>query len=550
MKNKVNKIIKEAQDSNNRAIVLLAEELNNKRLVIFLGAGCSISAGLPSWKDLIDNLIKKYKIKIKDNNLLLLATKLEKQLGTIKFRELIIENLQINPDVSTDLYDILRKLEVNLFITTNYDHLMEDTLKKYGHSPIIIKNDKDLPHINPSKKNIVKLHGDIDSPSSLIITSQDYARYKLQHNPFIEWLNSRLSEYTILFIGTSFEDLRLKEADEHVINLFGEFRRQPFIFLKISEKIKNMAQEKFEIVLEDFQILIDDFKNRGFYVILIKSYQEINLMLEKIHEESLSKKIQTSPSDYYLKYTLQSDYVSKLEKDIKKILDKKIVELTEWVRGNGILPTIPIILQRNNNLIQYIEKNYSSLSQESILQGLLTVIDTLLNSDKGTDIKKAREYYDKANKIFQKVSNPEGWQEKILRVKAKLFFIEGKINEAIKLIDHSKDNKTISLLLALLIDSNQLDKAHQFINIRKVHPQWVCEAIYILILTAHINEAEKIHHNIIKEYKELKKKNKLKDTPYENKSFYLKINFFMADALYRRALQITDKKEIHKIFLL
>lgn len=46
-----------------KAVTILAEEINRQRLVIFIGAGCSVSAGLPTWKDLINGLLEKYHIK-------------------------------------------------------------------------------------------------------------------------------------------------------------------------------------------------------------------------------------------------------------------------------------------------------------------------------------------------------------------------------------------------------------------------------------------------------------------------------------------------------
>ena len=238
-----------------RAINILAEEIHKRRLVVFVGAGCSISAGLPSWKDLTDTLLKKYHIKTKDNNLIRLASRLERDVGTLEFRGKVAESLRTRPDTLTKLHDILVSLDVNLFITTNYDHLLEDSFRKHGYSPTIITEDKELPSIDPSRKTIVKLHGDLDSLTSLVVTLKDYTRFKSQHRAFMEWLNSVVSQNTVLFLGTSFEDPRLKELDEHVLSLFGEFRRQPFIFLKVPRQDSTTLEHDFEIELEDFEAL-------------------------------------------------------------------------------------------------------------------------------------------------------------------------------------------------------------------------------------------------------------------------------------------------------
>jgi len=75
-----------------RAIRLLAEEINKNRLTVFLGSGCSISAGLPSWQELIQTILAKHKIKTKDINVLRLATRLEPEIGGLTFREEVVAN--------------------------------------------------------------------------------------------------------------------------------------------------------------------------------------------------------------------------------------------------------------------------------------------------------------------------------------------------------------------------------------------------------------------------------------------------------------------------
>ena len=272
-----------------RAISLLAEEINKRRMAIFIGAGCSISAGLPSWKDLIDGLLKDYQIQTKDTNLLRLASGLERKIGPLSFREKIAERLISRPDTITSLHDNIVSLDVNLFITTNYDHLLEDAFRKYGFSPHVIINDKDINTIDPTRKTIVKLHGDIDSLTSLVITSKDYKGFKSDHKEFMDWFNGEVSYKTILFLGTSFDDPRLKEMDEHVLGLFDDFRRQPFIFLKTPENQK--SNDQFDIDLADFEALCEWFiKDHGFFVVPIEKYDEIEDSLRELQKKALEKK--------------------------------------------------------------------------------------------------------------------------------------------------------------------------------------------------------------------------------------------------------------------
>lgn len=545
---KSEKLLKETNEEKKRAISIIADEIIKKRLVIFVGAGCSVSAGLPSWKELISKLLQTHQIKTKDDNLIRLATRLESDLGSLRFRENIIENLRSKPTIKSSLHDTLVSLDLNLFITTNYDHLLEDTFNKKGYLPQIIWQDKDLPSIDPTKKVIVKLHGDINSPTSLVATSRDYTKYKSEHNAFVEWLNFTISQNTIVFLGTSFDDPRLKESDEHVLSLFGEFRRQPFIFLRLPTRDTSTYDEDFEIELEDFQALCEDFKGRGFFVILIEQYDEINAILQEIHRRVLSAKLQAEPLDIETKLILQSDYSGSLEQNLQKLLDKKTLELSEHVRGKGRLPTSSLMIERAEALIQHLENPPAPLSQESQMEGLLTVADALLNSDKRQDILRSRKYYERANVVFQSIPDQEKWKERLIRVRAKLLFFEGKIDEAIESISNSNDNKTISTWLALLIDSNRFEEAYNFLSTREIHASWVCEALYILITTGRVQQAQEIFQKTIAENDSLKKRGEIKDSPFKGTFFYEKLCFTMAQALYNRGVRLTGKEEFSRIF--
>jgi tetratricopeptide (TPR) repeat protein len=525
-----------------KAISILAEEMYKKRLVIFTGAGCSISAGLPSWKNLIESLLEKYQIKTEDTNFIRLASRLEREIGPIKFREQIVERLRTSPQITTSIYDSMVSLDVNLFITTNYDHLLEDSYRKQGYSPIIIANDMDLPSIDPTRKSIVKLHGDLNSLKSLVITSKDYTKFKTDHKGFVEWLNVVVSQNTILFLGTSFDDPRLKEVDEHVFGIFDKFRRPPFILLKTPTK--NIEhEEQFEIDLSDFEALCEDFKERGFFVIPINEYSEIKTVLREIQKNYINNKIKERPSDKETRHILQSEHIGVLERSLDELLDEKTLRLSKQVRGDGRLPTLSLNIERAETLIKHLNDPKIPLTLESQMEGWLTVVDGLLNSKNKNDVLRARDFFNKTALIYKNISNKEKWEERLLRVRAKLLFFEGKTDQAIKSLTHSDDNKTISFWLALLIASNRVDEAYNFVSTHPPHPLWVGKVLCTLVNTGHIQQAEDLFRKTIEEFSNLEKEKLLAGSPFGNKHFYEEICAIMADSLYVRALRLTGKPE-------
>jgi hypothetical protein len=196
---------------------------------------------------------------------------------------------------------------------------------------MVITDDKDVPAIDLGGKTIVKLHGDMDSASSMVISKPDYTRYKTSHKGFVEWLNAIVAQNTVLFLGTSFDDPRLNDADGHVLGLFGDFRRQPFILLKSPQKDGSAPEEDFEIDLADFEACCEDFRDRGFFVVPIDHYGEIPDILQDVQTRALERKRQSDMSGFESGRILQADHLAVLEKNLRGLLDEKTLQLSEHV---------------------------------------------------------------------------------------------------------------------------------------------------------------------------------------------------------------------------
>ena len=539
----------EKDSAKQRAISILSEEIVKNRLVIFIGAGCSVSDGLPSWKELIHDLLKQYNIETKETDPLRLATRIERDAGKLRLCKSIADRLQTRPDTKSLLHNSIVRLSVNLFITTNYDHLLEDSFRENGFSPMVISRDKDLSSIDPGKKTIVKLHGDIDAVSSMVISKMDYRRYKTIHKGFVEWLNAVMTRDTVLFLGTSFDDPRLNDADDHILEFFGDFRRQPFILLKQPQKDDSIPNADFEIDLSDFEARCEDFRDRNFSVVAIDSYDEIPGFLQEVQTKALEKKRQDDLSGFDARHILQADHVAALEKNMRDLLNDKTLQLSKYVLGKGRKPTFLVMADRAEKLIAYLENPPGKLSPEDQMEGYLTLADVFLSSSKQKHIALARQYYERANAAYDKSNHKAKWEERLFRVRAKLLFFEGKTDEAIESIVHSKDPKTVSLWLALLIDTRRFEKAYEYISKNsKQHPVWVCEAISVFIETGRIQEADEIYAKNLDEYLTLQKRGALKDTVFGGEFFYEKLHFYMAHAFFYRAIRLTGKPEFSTIY--
>ena len=130
---------------------------------------------------------------------------------------------------------MLAALPFPIIITTNYDHLFDQALrdavivsnnttrKARRKDPIVLIYDPDLkkvPDFAPldpteDKPVLVKLHGDIDRPQSIVVTEEDYLVFiqkmsDKDYHPLHNNLRSRINSWHVLFIGYSLKDYNLK----------------------------------------------------------------------------------------------------------------------------------------------------------------------------------------------------------------------------------------------------------------------------------------------------------------------------------------------------
>jgi hypothetical protein len=118
----------------------------------------------------------------------------------------------------------LAELNFPLIITTNYDRHFEDALLLAEKNPTTCVYEpkanappKDISQ-DPSSQDpfIFKIHGDISTPESLVITDEDYIDFVLQmtapgnYNPVPRTFYYRLAMWPTLFIGYSLLDYNLR----------------------------------------------------------------------------------------------------------------------------------------------------------------------------------------------------------------------------------------------------------------------------------------------------------------------------------------------------
>jgi hypothetical protein len=104
-------------------------------------------------------------------------------------------------------------------VTTNWDLLFEAAYAQIGQGYQVLASEEDAPNFSYDQHNLIKLHGSVDRPLTLIATTDDYEGYAETHRRLLDKVGDLLDTNTLLFVGYGLRD-------EHVRRLLATIRRQ------------------------------------------------------------------------------------------------------------------------------------------------------------------------------------------------------------------------------------------------------------------------------------------------------------------------------------
>jgi hypothetical protein len=171
-----------------------------KELSLFLGAGVSRPAGLPDWNQLLGLLAREAGMTVPDGDFEDAATPIKKRLGD-RYEPLMQKFLDV--DVHAVGHALLAGLRANQMVTTNFDPCMESALEATHKTDFRVLV-RELAE--GGKPWLLKLHGDIRLPDSLVLDSDDVRRHGAEGAALRGVVQSLLLTSHLLFVGFSFKD--------------------------------------------------------------------------------------------------------------------------------------------------------------------------------------------------------------------------------------------------------------------------------------------------------------------------------------------------------
>jgi hypothetical protein len=227
----------------------LREAAARTTLIPFIGAGASVLAGCPGWKDFADKTLRwlvgqgnfSYSQLDQISHLhprvkLSLARTIANEHETkIAYRDILHPKPSRESLTGQRLYDALFRLST-IFVTTNYDVWLDERLPAPTPSVtptgapahittvpmnVVYRPEQIIPALLSQPNTAIHLHGSVREPATMIMTTSDYinqyaAYNRSSHdphteNPVLTFLDFLFRNRTVLFVGYGLEELEILE---------------------------------------------------------------------------------------------------------------------------------------------------------------------------------------------------------------------------------------------------------------------------------------------------------------------------------------------------
>ncbi|MFH5923217.1 SIR2 family NAD-dependent protein deacylase [Roseomonas xinghualingensis] len=222
----------------------LAEVVRERRAILFVGAGLSMTVGLPSWRKLIEHMGEELGLDPacflnSDSSYQTLAEYYRLQKGSIgPLRSWMDRNWSVTEEKirASRLHEIVVRLDFPIIYTTNYDANLETAFRVHDRPYVKIANTRDIAKAHNKATQIIKYHGDFEDDQSLVIAETDYLNRLSFSSPLDIKLWADALGRTLLFIGYSMSDLNIRLLLHKLAQIWRDSgyekdRPSPFVFM-------------------------------------------------------------------------------------------------------------------------------------------------------------------------------------------------------------------------------------------------------------------------------------------------------------------------------
>lgn len=340
--------------------------IRQKKAIIFAGSGISLYAGYPTatkLAEIILDYIPQEQRKIGVTALPDVAELFCKIFDRNRLIDIIRSIFEKEP-LSVEYHKLITQIpQIRTIITTNYDRMFEIA---YGDGLQVVLNKEDLVHSNPDKISLLKIHGSVDKPDTILITKSDYEDFfNERKSEDLLWneVKSLCAKYAIVFIGYSLGDSDIKHILIDIIHQIGQDHKGIFL---IAPKVEDYEIEdlikKFHIQYIDLpaESLISQLKEQielhkiEDYVSGYLNHDEIHKMVSRLGS-SCEITIDAEGTKSIKVYHREDQGPIPVEVDIKS-KNKELMEQIKAIISGKIFEPITFKIPEKDDTLTFIAK--------------------------------------------------------------------------------------------------------------------------------------------------------------------------------------------------
>jgi hypothetical protein len=278
-------------------VTTFADSIADGSAAIFAGAGLSVSAGYVDWRGLMRDIANELGLSVdRETNLVAVAQyHLNERRNRTRINQKIIDEFSSGHTLNEN-HEVLARLPIATYWTTNYDRLIETALEAEGKVVDVKFSVSQLKTtLRGRSATVYKMHGDVSDPDNAVLTKDDYEGYFRERELFVTALTGDLVSKTILFLGFSFTDPNIDYVMSRVRVVL---RNQPKQHYCILRRERRKAREKisdFEYRRRQQDYFIKDLARIGIHALMVDDYSDITRILRAV-ESHIGQRRSSSPA--------------------------------------------------------------------------------------------------------------------------------------------------------------------------------------------------------------------------------------------------------------
>ena len=234
----------------------LIEQIEKGNCVLFLGWSPPDTDAL-SERILAQRLAERVQYSDPLGPLYKVAEYFETERGSQALVQYVCDVVEEYSDRPPKYYDLVADLPFNIIVSTSLDDLLKRVLQTKGKRYVQVIKNEEVSFIDDSRLLLVKLYGDVENKSSLIITEENYLGFFDEFENLSDLLKFYFRTKTLLFVGHSLDDPHFRQLYAHANQRTKGYQRRAFAVKTASSPSEVRVWQQRNLTILDMDI--EDF---------------------------------------------------------------------------------------------------------------------------------------------------------------------------------------------------------------------------------------------------------------------------------------------------